>query len=382
MIQTIRASGPASGAQDDPGEVTADGGDLVRVAVFGAGGYAGMLLSRLLARHPAVNLVLLASERLSSVDRSALDGWLDGIPILAEHEAVPACTRLGVKIALLATPVEVSLTLAPLLLSHGMRVLNLSGAFRLPDPALFEEAYGMRHTASGALSLARYALPEVTGMDGLRETRLVANPGCYVTAALLALAPLCRHGLLRPGAPVFIDGKSGSTGAGRKAAVELSLAELEGDLRPYRLGHHQHTPEIVGVLQQLGGATPGGDVVFVPHLLGTRRGLLVTCHGQLVSGFGGPHADIARRAREAFAHDYAGCARVHLVAPEEVTLRRPVGTPDAWVGLHVGERAGTFTAVASLDNLMKGAASQAIQNLNGMLGLGDATGLDSVWSAA
>jgi N-acetyl-gamma-glutamyl-phosphate reductase len=160
--------------------------------------------------------------------------------------------------------------------------------------------------------------------------------------------------------------------------VELSLAELEGDLRPYRLGHHQHTPEIAGVLRQVSGGPGDIKVVFVPHLLGTRRGLLVTCHGQLVEG---PRGEIAGRARDAYLHDYAQCPRVHVVAAEEVSLRRPVGTPDAWIGLHTGDD-GTFTAVASLDNLMKGAASQALQNLNGMLGFAGGAGLEFLWSAA
>lgn len=357
-----------------------------RVAVFGAGGHEGLLLGRLLSRHPGVRLELLASERLSFTERAGIgNGQLDSVPVVGDQDAIPRCRELGVAVAVLCTPVEVSLRLTPLLLGAGLRVLDLSGAFRMKDAAAFERSYGMRHPARDALARAFCVLPETSGTAALRDARLVANPGSYATAALLALAPLLRHDLLRPGAPLFIDGKSGASGAPRhgRGTGELSLAELEGELRPYGLGHHQQTLEIGAALGELGGAPARElEVVFVPHLVGTRRGLLTTCYGQLRPG------TTQEQAEGAFRADYESCLRVHVVPPEEVTLRRPVGTPDAWVGIHVhahrsaGSGGGSFCAVASLDNLMKGAASQAVQNLNGMLGLADGTGLDSLWSAA
>lgn len=350
-----------------------------RVAVLGAGGYAGALLCRLLQRHEGVELCLLGSDRLTKEGAAALgDALLEPLPICGEEDAAARCRELGVEVALLATPVEASLHLSGPLLQAGARVLDLSGAFRLKDAALFERTYGVPHSERALLAEAIYCLPEVTGVAGLRQARLVSNPGCYVTAALLALAPLARRGLLLPGAPIFIDGKSGASGAGRKAAVELSLCELEGEVRAYRIGNHQHAPEIGGVLQGLldGAAAPGlGPLSFVPHILGTRRGLLVTCHGQLRPGLD------PQEATAALAHDYAAWGRVHVAAPGAVTLRRPVGTPDAWVGLQVLP-GGLFCALGCLDNLMKGAASQAVQNLNAMLGLPDGAGLDTVWSAA
>jgi N-acetyl-gamma-glutamyl-phosphate reductase len=351
-----------------------------RVAVLGAGGYAGALLCRLLVRHQGVELALLGSDRLLKEGTGALgDAALAGVPLCGEADAAARCQALGVEVALLATPVEASLHLTRPLIEGGARVLDLSGAFRLADPALFQRTYGLPHTDTVLLAEARYCLPEVTGTEGLRAARLVSNPGCYVTAALLCLAPLARRGLLRPGAPLFLDGKSGSSGAGRKAAVELSLAELEGEVRPYRIGGHQHAPEIGGVLDRLvRGGGQGGVALplsFVPHICGTRRGLLVTCHGQLADGADGG------AAAAALVHDYAGWARVHVAPPATVSLRRPVGTSDAWVGLQVLP-GGLFCALGCLDNLLKGAASQAVQNLNAMLGLDDGAGLDSLWSAA
>lgn len=356
-----------------------------RTAVFGAGGYTGMMLARLLARHPhGVTLTVLASERLAREGVGGLDlpggvggaaggGWI----CCGEDEGVAACARLGVDVALLCTPVEASLHLVPALLRAGVRVLDLSGAFRLRDPLAFARAYGLEHSAPAALAEATYALPEVTGTKGLAAAPLVSNPGCYVTAAALVLAPLWRRGLLAPDAPLFVDGKSGASGAGRKGAVELSLCELEGDLRPYRIGRHQHAPEIRQVLASVRPASgPLPRLVFVPHLCDTRRGLLVTCHASLAAGA------TAADAQAALLHDYAYAARVHVVPAEEVTLRRPVGTPDAFVGVAAGDEPGTLCAVASLDNLLKGAASQAVQNLNAMLGLPDGAGLDALWSPA
>ncbi|MDW8281412.1 MAG: N-acetyl-gamma-glutamyl-phosphate reductase [Myxococcales bacterium] len=343
-----------------------------RVAVLGAGGYAGALLCRLLARHEGVELCLLGSARLRAEGVGALgDPLLGQLPVCGEQEAPARCQALGVQVVVCATPVEASLDLVPQLLRSGARVLDLSGAFRLRDAERFRQAYGLVHPAPDLLAEAIYVLPEVTGTQGVRAARLVANPGCYVTAALLALAPLGRRGLLRPGAPVFIDGKSGASGAGRQATLELSLVELEGEVRPYRIGRHQHAPEIAGVLEELVGQPV--PLSFVPQVCGTRRGLLVTCHGQLRDGVS------AGEAGSALEQDYAGRARIHLVPAGEVTLRRPVGTPDAWVGLEV-LAGGLFCAVCSLDNLLKGAASQAVQNLNAMIGLPDGTGLDSIWS--
>jgi N-acetyl-gamma-glutamyl-phosphate reductase len=347
-----------------------------RVAVFGAGGYTGALLSRLLSRHPGVALALRCSERLAAAQEAG--GAQEPSPLCREDEGVGRCQELGVSVALLATPAEASLHLAPALIERGVRVLDLSGAFRLRDPAAFTAAYGLRHSAAALALLeeARYALPELMKEGeraALRDARLLSNPGCYVTAAVLALSPLFRRGLVDPAVPVFIDGKSGASGAGRKAQVEYSLCELEGDLRPYRIGRHQHAPEIAqALLGPRGGGGGQPDLVFVPHLVGTRRGLLTTCHGRLRGG--------GEDARGAYLHDYAGKPRIHVVPPEEVSLRRPVGTPDAWVGISVQPGTSIFCAVASLDNLLKGAASQAVQNLNAMLGLPDGAGLDTLWS--
>lgn len=338
-------------------------GPRVPVAVFGAAGYSGALLCRLLRRHPAVMLAAVAADRQGEA------------AALAAIDALPERAQL---VALLATPAESSLHLAPQLLARGARVLDLSGAFRLAEPNQAAATYGLAYDAGAAALLggACYSLPELPEVGGAPAVaRLIANPGCYVTAALLALAPLCRRGWLLPGAPLFVDGKSGASGAGRKAAIELSLCELEGEVRPYRLGDHQHTPEIAQGLRRL--APAGTDVAprlrFVPHILGISRGLLVTCHGQL-------RADLSpAEVQAAYAADYAGSPRVQVAPPTKVTLRRPVGSPDAYVGIHVGPD-GTFCALGSLDNLMKGAASQAVQNLNLMLGLDAQVGLEDLSS--
>lgn len=347
------------------------GGPRVPVAVFGAAGYSGALLCRLLRRHPALRLAAVAADRQAEA------------ATLAEVAAWPAGEREQA-VALLATPAESSSHLAPLLLRQGLRVLDLSGAFRLADPELAAATYGLVYEgeAGAILRGACYSLPELPALArpaAPATARLLANPGCYVTAALLSLAPLCRRGLLAEGAPLFVDGKSGASGAGRKAAIELSLCELEGEVRPYRLGGHQHTPEIAqGLARLLPAGVAGPRLRFVPHIVGTRRGLLVTCHGQLRPGATAAAVQAAYREDYGAAADHRGPA-VHLLPPSEVTLRRPVGGPDACVGVHV-DPDGTFCALGSLDNLMKGAASQAVQNLNLMLGLAPQVGLEDLFS--
>lgn len=348
-------SADQAGQAGHAGQALAASDGKTAVAVFGAAGYSGALLCDLLRGHPAVRVAVRAADRQG--EAAALE-QIDADPVA---------------VALLATPAESSLHLASALLRRGLRVLDLSGAFRL-SPAEAAATYKLTYEDASLFEEVCYSLPELPEVSAGRDpraARLVANPGCYVTAALLALAPLARRGLIDREAPLFIDGKSGASGAGRKALLELTLSELEGDIRPYRLGDHQHTPEIAQGLARLGA--PLSRLRFVPHIVGTRRGLLVTCHGQLVPGTD------AAAVHAAYAADYPdrepGPPRVLRLPPPAVTLRRAAFTADACVGVHVDGGGGTFCALGGLDNLLKGAASQAVQNLNLMLGLPVATGL-------
>jgi N-acetyl-gamma-glutamyl-phosphate reductase len=332
----------------------------MRVGVVGGSGYTGSVAARLVASHPDFALAFATSDRHA------------GAP-LARHLLVPAegafaPNGAALELAaetdaiLLCTSAEVSAMLAPALVERGKIVVDLSGAFRLASRVDYAEWYGFEHPAPAWLGRAHYGLPEIFGPPPSAPTgqgTLVANPGCYATAAILALAPLLREGLVEP-TGLVVDGKSGTTGAGRQAKEEHSFAETAEDVRAYRVLAHQHTPEIAKGI--------GAPVTFTAHLMPMRRGLLVTSYGRPRAG-----ATPARVA-ECLAAAYAGAPFVHTVRPDEVTTKGVTGTNHAQVG--AAANADVVVAVCALDNLLKGAAGQAIQNLNLACGLPEARGLD------
>lgn len=335
------------------------------VGIFGASGFSGIELTRILAAHPAVSLSFLTSDRWAGrpVSRMVPDVALD-LAYESPEDVEALADRC--EIALLATPAAVSLALAPRLLAKGKRVIDLSGAFRLDDAAIFERAYGLQQ-AQEAQRQAAYSLPELS-RDGAAEARLISNPGCYPTAAALALAPLLRAGIIEPRS-LIIDAASGVTGAGRQATEAFSFTEIAGDFRAYRVLRHQHTPEIEQTLSKDAGEAV--KVVFTPHLLPVHRGILATCYATLRRK--ASSAELTKLLEET----YAGEPFVHVAAsPDEVSLHQVVGTNRCLVGVaSEGEVGGTIVAISAIDNLVKGAAGQAVQNLNLMMGLEEATGL-------
>jgi N-acetyl-gamma-glutamyl-phosphate reductase len=341
----------------------------VPVGVVGASGYSGIEATRILASHPRVELRFVSSDRwegemlASRLSLAAGATALRYAPLKLSLELAAGC-----QIVLLATPAEVSLELTPRLLESGSRVVDLSGAFRLRDAAEYPRFYGFTHPRPDLLAQAAYGLPELFRNE-IRSARLVANPGCYPTAAALQLAPLLRAGLLDEDW-IVIDASSGVTGAGRKATDELSFAEVDEDFRAYRVHRHQHLPEIGATLARFGSGGPG--VTFTPHLLPVKRGILSTAHARLKPGVA-----LERPASE-LTKAYAGEPFVELVpSPNDVSLKAVVGTNRCRIGVACEQLhgAGRLVAVASIDNLLKGAAGQAVQNLNLMMGFAETLGL-------
>jgi N-acetyl-gamma-glutamyl-phosphate reductase len=334
-------------------------------AVVGASGYSGLDLTRILARHPRLRLTALTSDRWAGERVSArlpLDGPLGALAYrpLAESQAVDA------EVAFLATPAEVSLGLAPGLLERGLTVVDLSGAFRLLDPAAYPAWYGFEHTARPLLAEARYGLPELA-RGQLRGARLVANPGCYATAIALAVAPLVRSGLcLAEG--IAVTGLSGVSGAGRRASEDYSFCEVDEDLRAYRLGRHQHVPEIEQAVARFAGAC--GPIAFTPVLIPLRRGILASCVLRTAPGA------TAAALAEALAAAYAGEPFVRALPADQVLVKDVVRTNRCHLGVALDARAGAALAVSAIDNLVKGAAGQAVQALNAARGWPEAEGLD------
>src|SRR3954467_9392164 len=213
----------------------------VPIGIIGASGYSGLEASRILALHPHVELKLLGSDKWAgdtAARRAGLPGAAGKLKY-APQDQIPALVRECAAV-LLATPAEASLQMVPILLSLGIKVIDLSGAFRLRDAAAYPKHYGFEHTHSALLSEAFYGLPELSRAP--RGTKLVANPGCYPTAASLALAPLIEAGVAE--GPFIVDAASGVTGAGRKATEEMAFAEIDEDFRAYKVLRHQHQPEI------------------------------------------------------------------------------------------------------------------------------------------
>ncbi len=330
-----------------------------RVAVVGATGYAGAELTGILARHRGAELVgLFSSSGGSSGPVAAANPNLMAQPFSLQslYDARP-------ELVFLATPNEVSAELVPQLLDHELRVIDLSGAFRLSDASLYPSWYGFTHQKPELLDQAVYGLPELCNGE-LRSARLVANPGCYPTSILLALRPLTY--LIDRDQPVICDSKSGVSGAGKKADLSWSFAELYGNFKAYGVGKHRHEPEIRQGLR-LGDRTP---LVFAPHLLPTLRGILSTIH----VGFARPLTAEEIAATYARAYEDSPFVRV-LPAGELPELKSVVNTPRCEIGFTLLQGGRRAVIVSVIDNLLKGAASQAVQNFNRMCGFPETEGL-------
>ena len=334
--------------------------------MLGATGYSGAELCVLLARHPHAEIVSVFSSGKRDarpVPFARLHPSLGGT---AGPDAEPFSEgRLDASrpdVVFLATPNETSAEVAPKILESGAKVIDISGAFRLREAADYPKWYGFEHPAPRLLGEAVYGLTEWCGEE-LVAARLVANPGCYPTSVLLALKPVLS--LLAPGETVVCDSKSGVSGAGKKSDVAYSFGELDGNFKAYGVGVHRHEPE----MRQELGLSGDAPFVFVPHLLPVVRGILSTLHVTFREDVG--LADI-----DAAYSRYVGLPFVSVrPAGELPELRDVVGTPRAEIGFALlpGGRRGVFVSV--IDNLLKGAASQAVQNMNRVFGHPETEGL-------
>lgn len=341
------------------------------IAIIGASGYTGLEATRILANHPRVELTELTSDKWagrSVAEKLGLMGAIGQLRYAPQDQSLAlgrACAAV-----LLATPAEVSLALAPSLLEAGVKVVDLSGAFRLQETAHYPAFYGFPHTAPELLASAVYGLPELF-REGIAAAKLLSNPGCYATAAALSVAPLLREGVIVPES-IIIDAASGTTGAGRKGSEELSFSEVDEDFRAYRVLKHQHTPEIAQTLAHFSGKRV--PVTFTPHLLPLKRGILTTAYARLSEG------RTAADLKAAFTNVYADSPFVTIVdSPDDVSVKSVCGTNRCVIAAAVdgtGMDPGRVVVVAAIDNLVKGAAGQAVQNLNLMMGWGESEGLD------
>lgn len=319
-------------------------------SIVGARGYAGLETARLLLSHPHARLTHCFATSSFSLPFSA--GSAGDVKCLPDSEILKNKTD----IVFLATPAEVSLELAPKLLAQGSRVIDLSGAFRLKSSD-YKKWYGFEHTERSLLKEAVYGLAPFCGPA--RGERLAANPGCYASAIEMALIPVMPF----IEGPIVIDAKSGTSGAGKKASENMLFTEVDGECLPYKVGRHQHTPEIVEAVAAFSGHAL--DAHFTTSLLPVRRGIIAGIYARTKAS----ESEIAAAYAKAF-ENYP-LARVQM--PDGMSLKKVVGTARTHITFtKEGDKLYLFSAI---DNLMKGAASQAIENMNRLMDLPTETGL-------
>ena len=333
----------------------------MKVGIAGASGFTGVELLRLCAGHPEFDVALVGADTQAGRPVAAAYPSLAAAYPTLEFGAIGPDDLAGLDVVFLALPHGASQGLVPDLVGRVGVVVDLSADFRLADPGAYPEWYGRDHAAPALLGEAAYGLPELfrPGLDG---ARLVAAPGCYPTAAALALAPFVRAGVVEPSG-VVVDAASGVSGAGRTPTPSTHFNTVDEDFTAYGLLHHRHTPEI----EQATGAT----VVFTPHLAPMNRGILATCYARPVSALSSEDAlGVLRQA-------YAGEPFV-VVGQEPPSTKATLGSNCAHLTARVDPRTGWLLSLCAIDNLVKGASGQAVQCANARCGLPETTGLPAV----
>ncbi len=338
----------------------------IRVAVVGASGYTGVELLRLLINHPAVEITALTSESYAGAPIEEVFPSLFGLLTLACNKFDAREVARRADLIFLAVPHNTAMTAAVELLPLDRKIIDLSADFRLRDPAVYRQWYGVDHAAPELLKEAVYALPELYRQQ-LTAARLAAAPGCYPTAVLLGLLPLVKREIIDPDSLV-IDAISGASGAGRKPDLPLHFAELHGNCKAYKVAGHRHTPEIEQELSRCIGREV--LVTFTPHLVGTVRGILATMTATLVT------SKDAAQLRALYQEWYRNEPFVRILPEGRMPETKQVrGSNLCDIGLAVDTRTRRIIVVTAIDNLVKGASGQAIQAMNVMMGLDERTGL-------
>jgi len=333
---------------------------MVSAGVLGASGYAGMELLRLLAGHPGIDVVYATGDTAAGELAADLYPALAATYPALRLGAYDPADAAGLDLVFCALPNGPAQQLVPDLLATVSHVVDLSADFRLKDPSLYPRFYGGEHRAPELLAEAAFGLPELY-RDDLRGARLVAVPGCYVTAAALALTPFVRTGAVQP-TGMIVDAASGVSGAGRGLTHTMLFATVDEDFTAYGLLSHRHTPEMEQVI--------GGEVLFTPHLAPMTRGILATCYAR--PGPGGPATTEAALGLLASVYDGEPFVVVSERSPSTKATR---GANTVHLSARVDPRTGWLVVLSALDNMVKGAAGQAVQCANLALGLDETTGL-------
>ena len=339
----------------------------IKVGIVGGTGYTGVELLRLLAIHPHVELTAITSRGEAGMPVADMFPSLRGYVDLTFTD--PASANLNLcDVVFFATPHGVAMSQAQALLAANVKVIDLAADFRLQDTAVFEKWYKMPHSCPDVLGKAVYGIPELN-REQIKSAQVIGNPGCYPTTVLLGLAPLLEQGLVDFSAPIIADAKSGVSGAGRKAEVATLFAESSDSMKAYGVAGHRHHPEIHAQLTQMAGTNL--QFIFVPHLIPMIRGMLSTIYVKLTDKSN--TVDLQALYQQRYQHERFVDVMPAGSLPETRSVR---GSNQLRIALHKQADSGYVTLVVVQDNLVKGAAGQAVQNMNIMFGLPETTGLE------
>jgi N-acetyl-gamma-glutamyl-phosphate reductase len=336
---------------------------MIKAAILGGSGYTGFELLRILGSHTAVQVTTITSRQHKGCKVDKVFPALNSIFKLTFED--PENFRIYSKADIIfsALPHHASMEIVPELLNNGKRVIDLSADFRLKNTNIYETWYGKHHTAKGLLGKAVYGLPELY-RGKIKNASLIANPGCYPTGAIIGLAPILKAGLIDTNT-IVIDSKSGVSGAGRTASLDTSFTEVNEGFKAYKVGEHRHTPEIEQELSLIAGREV--KVTFVPHLLPVNRGILSTIYAKATS-----HKNILNNYKKYYKGEFFIRIMPEGVFPNIAHVR---GSNFCDIGLKLDEQTGRLIVITAIDNLVKGASGQAVQNMNIMFGLPETMGL-------
>ena len=341
---------------------------MLKVGIYGASGYTGQELLRILIRHPSVEIVALTSRRFKGMPVSDIYPVFENLTGLKFMDSRPEDVSNLSDIVFSALPHGTAMDIVPAFFRAGKKVIDLSADFRLGDVDLYERHY-TRHSSPNLLQEAVYGLPEIH-RDAIKKARIVANPGCYPTSVILGLAPALKEDIVEHES-IFVDSKSGVSGAGREPKVGSLFCEVNEGFKAYNVFKHRHTPEMEQELSKIAGADL--KISFVPHLLPVSRGILSTIYATLKKDISA--SDLISVYKSFYRNE--GFVRVYRESayPSISSVR---GSNFCDIGLAVDRKMKRVVIFCAIDNLIKGAAGQAVQNMNLMSGLPENSGLDMV----
>ena len=341
---------------------------MLRAGIVGATGYAGAELVRILSGHPQVELTILTSRQFAGVKFDDVFPAMSGCVNLDCEELSVEKVCDSADVVFTALPHQLPMTLVPEFINRKLRVVDLSADFRFNDAAVYESAY-QPHTAKDVLDKAVYGLSEIYFED-IRSANLIGNPGCYPTSVLLPLIPLVKEGLLDLNT-LIVDSKSGVSGAGRSVSLTSHFCEVNESFKAYQVAVHRHNPEMEAVLSH--EANQAVKLTFVPHLVPMTRGMLTTIYATPSKGV--QAGDI----RNCLTDAYSDSAFIRICTEGRIPDTLHVsGTNYCDIGFQLDKRSNRFIIISAIDNLVKGAAGQAVQNMNIMLGLDETAGLSHI----